>query len=117
METTKHTLTLGDRKFEIVAPLVFEQLRIVEPSLAKIMEMRKASEVPEESYYNLIANAILTAVGDPTFTRAELDKTRMTSADLGNAFKTIAFAAGMWREKENGEAASGEAAAETKVNP
>lgn len=111
---TQHTLSLGDKTFQIDAPLTFKQLRIVEPAILRIIDLRKNGATEEA--YDKMADVILVCVmkANPEFTRAVLDDTPVTPEQVTNAFHTIGIASGLL--KEAGEPQTGEATAESQ-NP
>lgn len=111
-----YQIVLGERTFTIDAPLTFKQLRIVEPAISKIIELRK-NGVTEQAY-DEIANVILSCVmrKNPEFTRNELDNTQLLPGQVITAFQVIGIASGLMREKTAEDEAVGEAKAET-VSP
>lgn len=113
----KYTLVLGDKTFEIDSPLTFKQLRVVEPAILRIIELRRNGSTEEG--YDKMADAILTAVmrNNPEFTRADLDNTGIYMEQVNTAFHIIGVAAGLLKEDvKAGEETPGEAQAETQ-NP
>lgn len=111
MEKT-YEIVLGNKTFTIDAPLTFKQLRVVEPAISKIVELRKDGVVPEA--YIEMAKIIIACIQRrvPEFNLAALDDTPTTPEELITAFRTIGVASGLMKEKKPEDVAVGEAQAE-----
>lgn len=111
-----YEVVLGDKTFTVDAPLTFKQLRIVEPAISKIVELRKNGIVPEA--YVEMAKIIVACISRryPDFTTDALDNTPTTPAELITAFRVIGVASGLMKEAQEGDNALGEAQAEI-LNP
>lgn len=114
--TEKHDLVLGDKTFKIDSPLTFKQLRIVEPAILRIIELRRAGATEEA--YDKMADVILACVmkSNPEFTRAALDDTPVTPEQVTAAFHTVGLASGLLKPAPEGENKLGEDTAES-LNP
>lgn len=112
--TQKHALVLGDKTFQIDSPLTFKQLRIVEPAILRIIDLRR--EGATEEAYDKMADVILACVmkSNPEFTRAVLDDTPITPEQVTAAFHTVGLASGLLKQAQEGDNTPGEAVAESQ---
>ena len=104
----KFEIKLGGSTWPIESPLRFKRLRVIEPMIGKIIRLKMGGEENSEKFYEEISNLIVLVIGysDPTFTLANFDEIPVSIDDLTMAMRTIAQAAGMWKEKSKTEAES-----------
>lgn len=111
METTTVKFTLGGKEFTIPKPLLFGQLRVVEPLISDIFEQTKAKTKWSKESFDKVATIIVTAVGLTTLNMEQLDKLPTTSVELFDAFRVIMDASCMFKPAPPGAEKSGEASA------
>lgn len=112
METAEMQIILGGKPYKFTAPLMFKQLKFVQPALEKLRgEIKKGNAISEEAYELIAQVVVLTLREDnPSFARITFDAIRLLPNELNNAVTIIVKATSMYVEEAKGE--SGEVTGE-----
>lgn len=109
--TKVHQVVLGEKTFDVEFPLTIGQLKIVEPSITKILELNKTG-VTQETYAHMVV--ALEACLAPKYPEMKVDaimSLRVEPSQLLEAYYKIGEEAGIIKKLKPGETAQGEAEA------